>query len=97
MIKIKSTFFSRYPLPYLKGKSGRFFQQLGLYIYSKEDLNLFSKLPSLSLEKSEEVELLRFLEHGYSVKMTEVKDIGLSVDVPEDIKLVEDYLNSLEK
>ena len=93
----KALFFSRYPLPYVKGKSEKFFQQLGLYIYSKEALNLFSKLPSLSLEKSEEVELLRFLEHGYSVKMTEVKDIGLSVDVPEDIKLVEDYLNSLEK
>ena len=72
-------------------------QQLGLYIYSKEALNLFSKLPSLSLEKSEQVELLRFLEHGYSVEMTKVRDVGLSVDIPEDIKLVEDYLNKLQK
>ena len=93
----KALFFSRYPLPFLKGKSGKFFQQLGLYIYSKEALNLFSKLPSLSLEKSEQVELLRFLEHGYSVEMTKVRDVGLSVDIPEDIKLVEDYLNKLKK
>ena len=93
----KALFFSRYPLPFIKGKSGKFFQQLGLYIYSKEALNLFSKLPSLSLEKSEEVELLRFLEHGYSVEMTKVRDVGLSVDIPRDIKLVEDYLNKLEK
>ena len=93
----KALFFSRYPLPFLKGKSGKFFQQLGLYIYSKDALNLFSKLPSLSLDKSEQVELLRFLEHGYSVEMTKVRDVGLSVDIPEDIKLVEDYLNKLKK
>ena len=93
----KALFFSRYPLPFLKGKSDKFFQQLGLYIYSKDALNLFSKLPSLSLEKSEQVELLRFLEHGYSVEMTKVRDVGLSVDIPEDIKLVEDYLNKLKK
>jgi len=29
--------------------------------------------------------------------MTKVRDVGLSVDIPEDIKLVEDYLNKLKK
>ena len=89
-------FFSRHPVPYPKGTSKRYFQQLGLYIYSKDALKTFSKLPRLPLEKSEEVELLRFLEHGYPVEMTKVKDIGLSVDVPNDIKSVEDYLNNFK-
>ena len=30
--------------------------------------------------------MLRFLEHGYKVKMVEVKDVGLSVDTREDLE-----------
>tara|TARA_B100000609_G_scaffold49290_1_gene38172 strand:+ start:4032 stop:4823 length:792 start_codon:yes stop_codon:yes gene_type:complete len=94
--KRNALFFSRHPLPHPKGTVERYFQQLGLYIYSKRALKTFSELTRLPLEKSEEIELLRFLEHGYSVEMIKVKDIGLSVDVPEDIKFVEDYLNNLK-
>jgi CMP-2-keto-3-deoxyoctulosonic acid synthetase len=46
-----------------------------------------------SLEKSESVEMLRYLENGYDVQMVHVDDVGLSVDSPKDIKLVEEYLN----
>lgn len=92
----KALFFSRLPLPHSQGNSGQSFQQLGLYIYSRQALKVFSDLPRLALERSEGVELLRFLENGYSVQMSKVNDVGLSVDVPEDIGLVEEYLNSLE-
>jgi len=37
--------------------------------------------------------MFRYIENGYKVKMVEVNDIGLSVDTPNDIKLVEGYLN----
>ena len=39
--------------------------------------------------------MLRFLEHGYTVKMVAVKDVGLSVDTREDFADVEEYLNDL--
>ena len=40
-------------------------------------------------ESKENVEMLRFVENGFLVKMIEVEDDGLSVDTPEDVKLVE--------
>ena len=69
------------------------YQQLGLYAFSKERLKLFRELPMQSLEKSESVEMLRYLENGYDVQMVHVDDVGLSVDTPNDIKLVEEHLN----
>ena len=40
--------------------------------------------------------MLRFVENGYKVKMVEVNDVGLSVDTPNDIKSVENYLNDIQ-
>ncbi len=92
----KALFYSRLPIPYPKGDFEQYYQQLGLYIFSRKALQVFSRLPRLSLEKSEEVEMLRFLENGYTIHMTKVKDVGLSVDVPEDIITVEKYLNDIQ-
>jgi CMP-2-keto-3-deoxyoctulosonic acid synthetase len=56
-------------------------------------LSMFSTLTRGEFEKRENVEMFRYIENGYKVKMVEVNDIGLSVDTPNDIKLVEGYLN----
>lgn len=61
-------------------------------MFTREGLELFSQLEQRPLEQAEQVEMLRYLEHGYDVQMVEVKDIGLSVDTPEDLKKVEEYL-----
>lgn len=53
---------------------------------------MLSVFPSLEVGKNElkeNVEMLRFVENGFLVKMIEVEDDGLSVDTPEDVKLVE--------
>lgn len=80
-----ATHFSRLPIsPY---------QQMGLYAFSKDMLSMFSTLTRGEFEKRENVEMFRYIENGYKVKMVEVNNIGLSVDTPNDIKLVEGYLN----
>ena len=48
-----------------------------------------SKTP---LEKQEDIEILRFLELGRKIKMVHLESSSLAVDVPEDIKKVEDAL-----
>jgi 3-deoxy-manno-octulosonate cytidylyltransferase (CMP-KDO synthetase) len=89
-------FFSRLPIPYPKGDMEQYYQQLGLYVFTRESLERFSDLERLPLERSEEIEMLRFLEHDYKVRMVEVTDVGLSVDTPHDLKEVERYINDIQ-
>ena len=94
----QAMFYSRLPIPYPKCDDTDvvdYYQQLGLYVFTREGLELFSQLEQRPLEEAEQIEMLRYLEHGYDVQMVEVKDIGLSVDTPEDLKKVEEYLKLL--
>ncbi len=41
------------------------------------------------MERIEDVEMLRFLENGYRVKIIEVESESIGVDRPEDLKEAE--------
>ena len=56
---------------------------------------MFEELEVGELEKAESVEMLRYIENGFAVKMIEVEDHGLSVDTQEDLKRVEEFLNAV--
>jgi 3-deoxy-manno-octulosonate cytidylyltransferase (CMP-KDO synthetase) len=84
--------FSRQPIPYPKGNRPRYLRQLGLYGFTGPALQRFRKLRPGPLERAEEVEMLRFIEHGYRVKMIAVADRGLAVDTPEDLVRAEGLL-----
>ena len=45
------------------------------------------------LEWEEDIEILRFLEMSYPVKMIEVYGNTHAVDIPEDVKMVENILD----
>lgn len=77
--------FSRQPIPYPQGDRPNYLRQLGLYGFKGEALSRFRQLPQGPLERAEGVEMLRFVEHGYRVRMLRVADEGLSVDTPEDL------------
>lgn len=65
------------------------YQQMGLYAFGRDMLSVFPTLTVGENEKKESVEMLRYLENGYTIKMIKVEDDGLSVDTPDDVKLVE--------
>ena len=65
------------------------YQQMGLYAFSRDMLSVFPTLTVGENEEKENVEMLRYIENGYTVKMIKVEDDGLSVDTPHDVKLVE--------
>ena len=65
------------------------YQQLGLYAYKRGMLDVFPHMDRHENEIEENVEMLRYLENGFNIKMIEVEDEGLSVDTPDDLKLVE--------
>ncbi len=77
--------FSRQPIPYPRGARPTYLRQLGLYGFTGEALRQFRQLPQGPLERTEGVEMLRFIEHGYGVRMLPVADEGVAVDTPEDL------------
>ena len=45
------------------------------------------------LEKTEDIEILRFFELNRKIKMVKTQSVSLAVDEKKDIKIIEKYLN----
>ena len=85
----RAVFFSRLPIPFQKKKvSMDFYRQVCVYVFTKNALSTFSKLNQGPAEKAEEIELLRFLEHGMPIKMIETNTRSFGVDTPGDLERV---------
>jgi 3-deoxy-manno-octulosonate cytidylyltransferase (CMP-KDO synthetase) len=63
-----------------------FRKHTGLYVYRREYLLEFTKLPQSKLEKIEMLEQLRALENGAKIKVVEVKESSVGVDTSEDFE-----------
>ena len=64
----RALYFSRATIPFDRDCTGpRYFKHLGLYAYRKPALDLFVSQPESTLEKSERLEQLRFLENGIPI------------------------------
>ena len=90
-----AVYYSRFGIPYHKKEETPFKQQLALYAFNRHVLKMFEELEVCELEKAESVEMLRYIENGFAVRMIEVEDHGLSVDTEEDLKRVEEFLNAV--
>lgn len=66
----------------------RYAKHTGMYVYRREFLLRYAKLPSTPLEQSELLEQLRALEHGYRIKVVNVAHRSIGVDTPEDLERV---------
>lgn len=80
--------YSRLPVPFPKGEAVTYLRQLGLYGFRKSGLTLFAEHQPGAVERAEGVEMLRFLENGYRVKMVEVQEESISVDTEADLMRV---------
>ena len=70
--------------------SPSYWQHVGLYAYRRSFLLEFVALEPTPLERVEQLEQLRALEHGHRIRCAPVRGwSGLSVDVPEDVARVE--------
>jgi 3-deoxy-manno-octulosonate cytidylyltransferase (CMP-KDO synthetase) len=85
----RALYFSRAAIPFDRDRSNpRYFKHLGLYAYHKEALDRFVQLPESSLEKSERLEQLRFLENGTSIYLAETPYDSIGIDTEEDLQRV---------
>ena len=85
-------YFSRSPIPFVRGEKTALYKHVGLYVFDKEFLLEFSSWEQTPLEKSEMLEQLRILEKGYRIKTVEWEERLHGVDTPEDVKVVEGIL-----
>lgn len=65
-----------------------FRKHTGLYVYRREYLLEFTKLPRTALEKFEMLEQLRALENGAKIKVVEAAESSIGVDTAEDLDKV---------
>jgi 3-deoxy-manno-octulosonate cytidylyltransferase (CMP-KDO synthetase) len=63
-------------------------RHIGLYVYRRTFLLTFALLPQTPLERLEQLEQLRALEHGYRLKVVPTPYVSIGVDTPEDVAKV---------
>ncbi|HEV3512918.1 MAG TPA: 3-deoxy-manno-octulosonate cytidylyltransferase [Candidatus Sulfotelmatobacter sp.] len=85
----RALYFSRATIPFDRDRAQpRYYKHLGLYAYRKGALDRFVSLPESSLEKSERLEQLRFLENGIPIYTGEIAYDSVGVDTEEDLQRV---------
>ena len=89
-------YFSRSVIPYPREKEVgvRYFRHIGIYAFRKQALLDFYSLPMQSLEASEKLEQLRYLEFGKRIKMVETSHVGIGIDTLEDLEKARKMMNS---
>ncbi len=85
-------YFSRSPIPYLRDKANQgrqtaaiHFKHIGIYGFRSEILRQVSMLPESTLEKTESLEQLRWLENGLQIKLDITEHESVAIDSPADL------------
>lgn len=90
-------YFSRSVIPFPREANVgvRYMKHIGIYAFRKSALMDFYKLPMKSLEASEKLEQLRYLEYGKRIKMIETDKGSIGIDTPEDLEKAKKMLTSM--
>jgi len=85
---MNSLFFSRSVIPYPRDKNvpAVYYEHIGVYAFRKQALMSFVQWPQSTLEVTEKIECLRYLENGIPLRMVVVDYMGVEIDTPEDLE-----------
>ena len=87
-------FLSRSPIPFpYKTILYKYYKLVGVECYNKFALKFMHDTPPSTIEKIEDVTLLRFIEHHLPVKYTLVDSFSLSVDTQRDLEKVRSIIS----
>jgi 3-deoxy-manno-octulosonate cytidylyltransferase (CMP-KDO synthetase) len=89
----RALYFSRAPIP-SRARSNQvpMYQQTGVIGFHYEFLKRFSTLQQTPLEIIESVDMMRVIEHGFSLNMVFTDTETIGVDTPADLKRAESKL-----
>jgi 3-deoxy-manno-octulosonate cytidylyltransferase (CMP-KDO synthetase) len=90
----KALYFSRAPIPHarewrddlLNHEPPLFYQHLGLYAYRRKFLMEFARLSRTPLERLENLEQLRAIEHGHAILVGVVDEPTIGIDTADDYR-----------
>ncbi len=99
--EMKAIYFSRSVIPYMRGvereewlKHHTYYKHLGIYAFRSRVLAEVTSLPQSSLELSEKLEQLRWLENGYTIGVATTNRETIGIDTPEDLARAEVFMSS---
>ncbi len=93
-------YFSRAPIPWDRDRwadkstlrdmplSAAMYKHIGLYVYRRDFLLAYAKMPQTPLEAVEKLEQLRALESGYRIKAVVTEHESFGVDIPGDLSKI---------
>ena len=88
-------YMSRAPIPASKDLKFTFaYKQICIYAFKRKALLNFQNKKKTKIEQKEDIEILRFLENGYKVKMLKMSGKSFAIDTNRDLLKARKYLNS---
>jgi 3-deoxy-manno-octulosonate cytidylyltransferase (CMP-KDO synthetase) len=78
-------YLSRSPIPYPQRRTVHAYFQVCVYGFHRHDILQYHNMPPGPVECAESVGLLRWIEHGYDVRMVDVPPSPVSVDTQADL------------
>lgn len=91
-LKSNALYFSRAPIPYYRTQQiAPVYNHIGLYGFRRDFLMLYKTLPQTPLEKTESLEQLRALEHGYKIRVCLTESRTLEINTPEEYEQAQTF------
>ena len=83
----RALYFSRSPIPHTPHLSPpTSHKHLGIYAYRNEILQQITQLPISTLEKTEKLEQLRWIENDFTIHVQICHHESIAIDTPEDLE-----------
>lgn len=83
---------SQIPFPRDRNQDTKYYKHVGIYAFRKQALMDFSSLAMKTLEATEKIECIRFLEYGHRIKMVETFERNIGIDTAEDLEEARKFL-----
>ncbi len=97
---MNALYFSRSIIPFVRDENKddwtnkhTFYKHIGMYGFTPKALEEFSNLEETSLEKSEKLEQLRWLEQGNKIKIAITDHQSVAIDTVHDLEKVRKIIN----
>ncbi len=92
-VNSNAIYFSRAPIPYPREKVTHMpvYNHMGLYAFRREFLLHYTTLPQTPIEKTETLEQLRAIEHGYKIRVCLTEFETIEINTPEELELAQSF------